>query len=847
MKLLSLHISGYGALKNYDYTFTDGVNEFCEHNGFGKSTLASFIRAMFYGLEGYSVRTKDFCDRLHFYPFTGGSFSGSLTFEKGGKTYRIERAFGEKSEKDDTLTVYCNNAPFTGFGESLGKWVFGVDKESFERTAFIDNKTMEIAATGGISALLNGVVEGIADGTVEDALDRLQKAKKEIKADRGNGGELSKVDEKIKSLQNEIVNLQEVESALPPKYGQLNAYEAQKAEQDGMRKKMADNKVLLGRWEIYEQKRNDIEKKKEQLNEIAKTYPLGLPENEQTEQLLNQLDEYRGLNREKTGMSPDVENQKRLLALNEQFAIGKPDGAQLSEVSDDLERCKKLRYEMDGIKATPAAQSNTKFAVGMPTQEALNKAQANAKRIDDIDRELQIRQESPVAPQKKAGNKLALIVTVVCAMALAAGVGLIFVNALIGGIVAGVGGLGVIAGLFLWFKGQPQATPSGVDEGAIRLKTERNALEDEIKTLLIKYDFYTPNGNLAVDLLTLNNAIAAHMQALQAEREKAARLQQLTAEYAQINEQITVFLSQYGVAEQSVEKGYDNLCADIKEHARLTQEQARYESATQEIDKKIKALYGEIQAFITKWQLCVSGPAEWERAVRQMQVDGTESKRLQREIDFLTKQAEIHREQYHLTQKPQVIAQDEAEFEAAYKALTLHISHLQTEIEEDEADVARLQELQNQRDTLQETRDALDKRLRSLLTAMATLKNVDEQLKERFVAPVRNHFVKYAAIIEQTLGQKVEMGKNFQIQFEREGKLRSDKHLSDGLHSICALCYRLALIDNMYKDEQPFVVMDDPFVHLDKIHMQNTQTLVRELAKERQILYFSCHESRKIM
>jgi uncharacterized protein YhaN len=50
----------------------------------------------------------------------------------------------------------------------------------------------------------------------------------------------------------------------------------------------------------------------------------------------------------------------------------------------------------------------------------------------------------------------------------------------------------------------------------------------------------------------------------------------------------------------------------------------------------------------------------------------------------------------------------------------------------------------------------------------------------------------------------------------------------------------------MYPNEQQFIIMDDPFVHLDEEHMSRTAALMADLAKTRQILYFCCHESRSI-
>ena len=86
MKLLSYHIENYGKMHDVDGDFSQGLTCFCEKNGHGKTTLASFIKAMFYGLPSYTTKTKAFDDRQHFYPFAGGKFGGNLTFEMQGKT-----------------------------------------------------------------------------------------------------------------------------------------------------------------------------------------------------------------------------------------------------------------------------------------------------------------------------------------------------------------------------------------------------------------------------------------------------------------------------------------------------------------------------------------------------------------------------------------------------------------------------------------------------------------------------------------------------------------------------------------------------------------------------------------
>ena len=51
MKLLACHVENFGKLSNLDMTFNDGINIINQPNGWGKSTLTAFFRAMLYGFD----------------------------------------------------------------------------------------------------------------------------------------------------------------------------------------------------------------------------------------------------------------------------------------------------------------------------------------------------------------------------------------------------------------------------------------------------------------------------------------------------------------------------------------------------------------------------------------------------------------------------------------------------------------------------------------------------------------------------------------------------------------------------------------------------------------------------
>ena len=51
MKILSLHIDGFGKFHDRDISFEDGLNVVYGKNEAGKSTLHTFIKGMLFGIE----------------------------------------------------------------------------------------------------------------------------------------------------------------------------------------------------------------------------------------------------------------------------------------------------------------------------------------------------------------------------------------------------------------------------------------------------------------------------------------------------------------------------------------------------------------------------------------------------------------------------------------------------------------------------------------------------------------------------------------------------------------------------------------------------------------------------
>ena len=138
MKLIDLTISAFGALRDYHLDFEDGITAKFEENGFGKTTLAAFIKAMFYSFPtARKTSSADSSERAKYYPFGGGNYGGRLTFEVGGRQYRIIRSFDRYSITGDSFELIdaLTGKPSSDYSENIGVELFGVDENGFRRVS----------------------------------------------------------------------------------------------------------------------------------------------------------------------------------------------------------------------------------------------------------------------------------------------------------------------------------------------------------------------------------------------------------------------------------------------------------------------------------------------------------------------------------------------------------------------------------------------------------------------------------------------------------------------------------------------------------------------------------------
>lgn len=236
MRLLSLHIEHFGRLADFSYVFEEPLNIILEENGWGKSTLAVFLKVMFYGFDGENRKNEEGNERLRYRPWGGGVYGGSVIFSKGGRTYRMLRIFGAR-KKEDTFCLFDEETglPNSDYTEEIGEELFGIDRESFRRTVFWSQSDHETEATTLIQAKIGDLAAEQDDFPSYDrAMKQLKKEIDRLSPERASG-QIRKKEERAAVLEAEASRMPELTRELDRYTAQEQALSAELEEIRGQR------------------------------------------------------------------------------------------------------------------------------------------------------------------------------------------------------------------------------------------------------------------------------------------------------------------------------------------------------------------------------------------------------------------------------------------------------------------------------------------------------------------------------------------------------------------------------------------------------------------------------------
>ncbi len=169
MNLLRLDAQRFGKLEDFVLEPERGMNTYCRPNEFGKTTLIYFIYYMFYGYQAKMLKK--------YLPWSGAEMAGSLTFEEGGRTWRIERRHPAKGMEKRRIFCLTTGEELTlANQEQPGPYFLGLDGETFLRTFCITQGDLLFSRTDGLDvALKNMAATGNENVSFQLAEDWLHK------------------------------------------------------------------------------------------------------------------------------------------------------------------------------------------------------------------------------------------------------------------------------------------------------------------------------------------------------------------------------------------------------------------------------------------------------------------------------------------------------------------------------------------------------------------------------------------------------------------------------------------------------------------------------------------------
>lgn len=250
MRLLELHIDGFGKFHDRTISFNDGINIIYGKNEAGKSTLHTFIRGMLFGIERGRGRAAKNDLYTKYEPWeNSGTYEGWLRLEKDGTLYRIERRFRKenKSLKIINETKGLEEEATPAFVSSL---LDGLTETMYNNTISI-GQLKSATEDGMVTELKNYIANMNTTGNISLNITKatafLRNQKRSLEA-----GLIPEASREFTSLLAEIRNV-EAEIAGPEYENQLAAYQNMRTQVKGLidntqtQKKDLDEKLANGK------------------------------------------------------------------------------------------------------------------------------------------------------------------------------------------------------------------------------------------------------------------------------------------------------------------------------------------------------------------------------------------------------------------------------------------------------------------------------------------------------------------------------------------------------------------------------------------------------------------------
>lgn len=798
MRIISCNISNYGKLHNLNIDFSEGINSFCHDNGWGKTTLCSFIKVMLFGFDDEG-KTSVLNERNHYLPLQGGSYGGSLTIEVKGKRYEIRKEFTAK-KNSCVFSLYDADTglPSNDYSENIGEEIFDIDMDSFKKSLFISQNSCQYKATDKITAKINQMINGnmSADNSEADIenYDKLADTFKSLinsNSDKRATGNLSKIKNQISDLKVKVGDRRVIEDKQNNLVVNLakNSENSKKVEEEleGLNirlKKLSDYKDKLAGKIKYENILAEYNTKKSEYEKIRNYFPVRVPELQEIDATIKNITDMNLL-------EAKIDNYKEAIRVN------KPE-----EQKEDKKRLDELAFYYEGEKYNDGDTSLYMRAWG-DRRDIKSSLPINKASLGDMKRRQEQEQET-LLKQKKTKAVLFVLfafVLIVAAIVCKNNFPLMIVCGLAGVILSVMAILSLLAKVKVIENESINELERQInDDEDYIAETERNVGE-YIESFGITFEETIALEQLFEIRAMWNEYNNLHRRLAEEQgetRERQNKFQENQIELAEMKANVKKYMEEIGISPES-----DLLLQfhDIKNKAE------RY--------PMIKAQYDD--ALIIKKEFEEQNP-DYNNLLSLVEEDSAESV------------SELENQNQHLSQFLRGLDSERKEIEIALLELS-----------------KKMQEIEKAEIILAELTDIYDEGVRKLRLLEKTEKYMSlakTNLMNKFTAPVKNAFDKYYSMLAEEIEGEYSIDASMNISVDAVSKKISTEYLSQGYQDLVGLCMRLSLIDAMYDEEKPFIILDDPFTNLDQDKVNKGKKFINELSDSYQILYFTCNEDR---
>ncbi len=854
MRLLQLHIENFGGLQDCDLDFSTGLNTLQRPNGWGKSTLAVFIKAMLYGLPAVTKRSLDENERKKYAPWQGGIYGGNLSFSTAEGSYRIERSFGER-EAQDTLAIYdlATHLPTNRFSNQPGLDLFGIDADSFERTVYLSQRAINEKSEQmtGITAKLGDLLDDVDDiGSYDRAMELLEKRRRYFVL-RGDRGRISDLEEELVALEKEEARLLARQEAEEVKQAEHRAAERERetlrAELETLRASLKHAALAREREALEAQKGAMLEELSRitlTLRELDTALCGRHPKEDELDRMSAAADSLHDARVRLKAQEPSPETVARLEALRRRF----PKGAPSPEVREELISHARALLESARRRETWKREDASRH---LPTEAELESARAALARAAAI---------APLPPEgePKRLSRLPGILLLLLGFAvtltsfLPVSKGLLHILCLILGPLCLFGGIALLLATARRERSLREKAAASRREKESELARRRETEFLHTRAFLANYGITT----------SADPAEALHTLALQV-REEAWRQKQYRSELATITreeeahrEALAAGLSPFGkalpAAPEETLRLVLSLSREAEELSGLEQDARARAAARAEEEARIAGLSALLRPFLSLYdpnhalppKRCVLQVAEREREYRRLLAEETQRKaELQRFLAEKLPPSPAHEES--TAEDYDSLHRRETELNARIDAAGERCNRLLRDLDALSADADGLPELRRR---LTDTREALTEARAEYLTVKKTAELLTEAktaLSTRYLDGMQTALTEYLGMLRGEDTPAPVMDAGFEVSLRTGGRTRPMESFSRGERDAVRFCRRLSLTSALYAEgEQPPLILDDPFVNLDDDAMRAARSLLSRLSERYQILYLVCREDR---